>query len=91
MATIRWKLGRFGVTASFHVEFEKTAYRQIGYWPKTEVFSHSNEQVKNPLKSIGACASMARGFWPVPHVAHFPVNRCHTSSPHAPEQPTWTP
>jgi hypothetical protein len=43
MATIRRKLGRFGVTVGFHVEFEKTAYRQTGYWPKTELFGHSNE------------------------------------------------
>jgi hypothetical protein len=28
MATIRRKMGRFGVTVGFHVEFEKTAYWQ---------------------------------------------------------------
>jgi hypothetical protein len=41
MATIRRKMGRFGVTAVFHVEFEKAAYRQMGRWPKTSVFGHS--------------------------------------------------
>ena len=55
--------------------------QEHGTWPKIEVFGHSNEQVKSPLKSTGACASMAQGFWPVPQVAHFPVNRCHTSAP----------
>ncbi|HEY5868973.1 MAG TPA: hypothetical protein VI542_26000 [Candidatus Tectomicrobia bacterium] len=43
MATIRWKMGRFGVTVSFHVEFKKTTYRQTGYWPKTDIFGHAYE------------------------------------------------
>ena len=30
MATIRREMGHFGVTAVFHVEFEKLAYRQTG-------------------------------------------------------------
>jgi hypothetical protein len=37
MATIRRKMGHFGVTAVFHVEFEKRAYRQTGRWPETKV------------------------------------------------------
>jgi hypothetical protein len=38
LATIRREMGHFGVTAVFHVEFEKRAYRQTGRWPKTSVF-----------------------------------------------------
>jgi len=47
MATIPQEMGHFGVTADFHVEFGKIAYPQTGRWPQTEVFGHSNEQVKN--------------------------------------------
>jgi hypothetical protein len=54
MATIRRKMGHFGVTAVFHVEFEKIAYQQTGRWPKIEVFGHSNEWVKSSLKSMAA-------------------------------------
>jgi hypothetical protein len=79
MATIRRKLGHFEGTAVFHEESENPAYRQIGRWPKTNVFSHAYEQVKSALKSIAACASIVQGFWPVPQVAQFPANRCHTS------------
>jgi hypothetical protein len=52
MATIRRNMGHFGVTAVFHVEFEKIAYQQTGRWPNTEVFGHSNERVKSSLKSM---------------------------------------
>jgi hypothetical protein len=38
MATIRRKLGHFEGTAVFHEESENTAYRQMGRWPKTDVF-----------------------------------------------------
>jgi hypothetical protein len=41
MATIRRKMGHFGVTAVVHVEFEKTAYQQTGRWPQTVVFGQS--------------------------------------------------
>jgi hypothetical protein len=54
MATIPREMGHFGVTAVFHVEFEKIAYRQTGCWPKTSVFGHSNEWVKSSLKSMAA-------------------------------------
>jgi len=54
MATIPGKMGHFGVTAVFHVEFEKIAYQQTGRWPKTSVFGHSNEWVKSSLKSMAA-------------------------------------
>jgi hypothetical protein len=42
MATIRRKMGHFGVTAVFPVEFVKIAYWQTGRWPKTSVFGHPN-------------------------------------------------
>ena len=54
MATIRREMGHFDGTAAFHGESEKTAYRQMGHWPKTEVFGHSNEWVKSSLKSMAA-------------------------------------
>jgi hypothetical protein len=54
MATICRELGHFGVTAVFHMEFEKMAYRQTGHWPKTSVFGHSNVWVKSALKSMAA-------------------------------------
>jgi hypothetical protein len=70
MATIRRKMGHFGVTVVFHVEFEKIAYRQTGRWPKTELFGHSNEWVKSPLKSMAAVPLLHRVFgqchkWPI--------------------------
>src|SRR6266508_6227563 len=37
MATIRLKMSRFAGTAVFHGASEKTAYWQIGRWPKTIV------------------------------------------------------
>jgi hypothetical protein len=51
MATIPREMGHFGVTAVFHVEFEKIAYRQTGRWLKTEVFGQAIARVKSPLKS----------------------------------------
>jgi hypothetical protein len=62
MATIPGKMGHFGVTAVFHVEFEKIAYRQTGRWPKTILFGHSHELVKKPFKINSGCVSVAQGF-----------------------------
>jgi hypothetical protein len=50
MAMIRRKMGYFDGTVAFHGGSEKTAYRQMGRWPETSVFGHSNGLVKNSLK-----------------------------------------
>jgi hypothetical protein len=82
MATICWKMGHFDGTAAFYGESEKTVYRQMGRWPKTEVSGHAYEQTKKPFKINNTCASIRQGFWPGSQVAHFPTNRCHPSGSH---------
>jgi hypothetical protein len=62
MATIRRKMGRFGVTVGCHVEFKKIAYRQTGCWPKTVVFGHPLEWVKKPFKINSVYVYQCAGF-----------------------------